>query len=52
MKKINQIATINDVSLNDKLKGWNEDNDAFRYNCVLHTPPKVQKMITMKIYYR
>lgn len=30
MKKINQIATINDVSLNDKLKGWNEENDAFR----------------------
>ena len=30
MKKINQIATINDVSLNDKLKEWNEDNNAFR----------------------
>lgn len=30
MKKINQIATINDVSLNDKLKEWNDDNDAFR----------------------
>ena len=30
MKKINQIATISDVSLNDKLKEWNEDNDAFR----------------------
>ena len=30
MKKINQIATINDVSLNDKLKEWNETNDAFR----------------------
>lgn len=30
MKKINQIATINDVSLNDKLKEWNEDNGAFR----------------------
>ena len=30
MKKVNQIATINDVSLNDKLKEWNEDNDAFR----------------------
>lgn len=30
MKKINQIATINDVSLNDKLKGWNEENEAFR----------------------
>lgn len=30
MKKINQIATINDVSLNDKLKEWNEDNSAFR----------------------
>ena len=30
MKKINQIATINDVSLNDKLKEWNEGNEAFR----------------------
>lgn len=30
MKKINQIATINDVALNDKLKGWNEENGAFR----------------------
>lgn len=30
MKRINQIATINDVSLNDKLKEWNEENDAFR----------------------
>ena len=30
MKKINQIATINDVSLNDKLKEWNSDNGAFR----------------------
>ena len=30
MKKVNQIATINDVSLNDKLKEWNEENDAFR----------------------
>lgn len=30
MKIINQIATISDVSLNDKLKGWNEGNDAFR----------------------
>lgn len=30
MKKVNQIATINDVSLNDKLKGWNEDNETFR----------------------
>ena len=30
MKKVNQIATINDVSLNDKLKEWNEDNEAFR----------------------
>jgi hypothetical protein len=30
MKKVNQIATINDVSLNDKLKEWNEDNSAFR----------------------
>ena len=30
MKKINQIATISDVSLNEKLKEWNEENDAFR----------------------
>lgn len=30
MKRINQIATINDVSLNDKLKEWNEENKAFR----------------------
>lgn len=30
MKKVNQIATINDVSLNDKLKEWNEENNAFR----------------------
>lgn len=30
MKKINQIATINDVALNDKLKEWNEENEAFR----------------------
>ena len=30
MKRINQIATINDVSLNDRLKEWNEENDAFR----------------------
>lgn len=30
MKKINQIATISDVSLNDKLKDWNEENEAFR----------------------
>lgn len=30
MKKINQIATIADVSLNDKLKEWNEENEAFR----------------------
>lgn len=30
MKKINQIATINDVSLNDNLKKWNEENEAFR----------------------
>ena len=30
MKRINQIATINDVSLNDKLKEWNKENDAFR----------------------
>lgn len=30
MKKVNQIATINDISLNDKLKEWNEDNSAFR----------------------
>lgn len=30
MKKINQVATISDVSLNDKLKEWNEENEAFR----------------------
>lgn len=30
MKKINQIAVINSVSLNDKLKEWNEENEAFR----------------------
>lgn len=30
MKKINQIATIQDVSLNDKLREWNEDNGTFR----------------------
>ena len=30
MKKINQIAMINDVSLNEKLKEWNEENEAFR----------------------
>lgn len=30
MKKINQIATISDVALNDKLKEWNEENEAFR----------------------
>ena len=30
MKKLNQIATINDVSLNDKLKEWNGENEAFR----------------------
>lgn len=30
MKKINQIATINDVLLNDKLKEWNEENESFR----------------------
>ena len=30
MKKINQVATINDVLLNDKLKEWNEENEAFR----------------------
>lgn len=30
MKKINQIATISDVALNDKLKEWNERNEAFR----------------------
>lgn len=30
MKKINQIATINDVTLNDKLRQWNEENEAFR----------------------
>ena len=30
MKKVNQIATISDVTLNDKLKEWNEENEAFR----------------------
>ena len=30
MKKINQIATINDVALNSKLKDWNEKNEVFR----------------------
>ena len=30
MKKINQIATISNVTLNDKLKEWNEENNAFR----------------------
>ena len=30
MKKVNQIATISDVTLNGKLKEWNEDNNAFR----------------------
>ena len=30
MKKINQIATISDVALNDRLKEWNEENEAFR----------------------
>ena len=30
MKKVNQIATISDVSLNDRLKDWNEKNEAFR----------------------
>ncbi|MEE0041083.1 hypothetical protein [Catenibacterium sp.] len=30
MKKINQIATISDVTLNDKLREWNEENEAFR----------------------
>lgn len=30
MKKINEIATISDVALNDKLKEWNEENEAFR----------------------
>lgn len=30
MKKVNQIATINDVSLNDKLKELNEENGVFR----------------------
>ena len=30
MKRINEIATINDVALNDKLKEWNEENEAFR----------------------
>lgn len=30
MKKINEIATISDVAINDKLKEWNEENEAFR----------------------
>lgn len=30
MKKINQIATINDVALTEKLIEWNEKNEAFR----------------------
>lgn len=30
MKKVNQIATISDVSLNERLKEWNEENEAFR----------------------
>lgn len=30
MKKINQIATINDVALNGRIKEWNEENKAFR----------------------
>lgn len=30
MKKVNQIAVINDVTLNDKLRQWNEENEAFR----------------------
>lgn len=30
MKKINQVATISDVTLNEKLKEWNEENEAFR----------------------
>ena len=30
MKKINEIAVISDVALNDKLKEWNEENEAFR----------------------
>lgn len=30
MKKVNEIAVINDVSLNDNLRKWNEDNNAFR----------------------
>ena len=30
MKKINQIAMISDVSLNDRLRDWNEKNETFR----------------------
>lgn len=30
MKKINEIAVINSVSLNEKLYSFNEDNDTFR----------------------
>ena len=30
MKKINEIAVINTVSLNDKLHSFNEDNETFR----------------------
>lgn len=30
MKKINEIAVINSVSLNEKLYSFNEDNEAFR----------------------
>lgn len=30
MKKVNEIAVINDVKLNDKLRQWNEENTAFR----------------------
>ena len=30
MKKINEIAVINSVSLNEKLYSFNEDNETFR----------------------
>lgn len=30
MKKVNQIAVINEVTLNDKLRQWNGENEAFR----------------------
>ena len=30
MKKVNEIAVINSVSLNEKLYSFNEDNEAFR----------------------